>query len=253
MPLYLQVAKLMRRKVETQQWRFGQQIPTLDELEKEYQVSRITLRASLDQLEEEGIVKRTRGSGTFVAKDLSHERWFKLPGNFSELVATVAELESQLLVIDQEDHPLQPEFEFGQVAPAYRRLRRVHYYNGVPYCAIEIYLEKEVYLLCPAAFDNAPVVPTLASLPNIEITAGKQIMRISISDEETAGHLNIGIGDPVADVCRSLLDKSGRVVYYAHIQYPARTIQIETDLFASAPISGTKNARAKRGKKNQGT
>ncbi|MDB5825179.1 MAG: hypothetical protein JWR21_3883, partial [Herminiimonas sp.] len=79
LPLYLQVASLMRKKIETLEWRFGEQIPTLDALEKEYQVSRITLRESLAQLEELGIIRRRRGLGTFVVKDLSQQRWFKLP------------------------------------------------------------------------------------------------------------------------------------------------------------------------------
>jgi len=233
MPLYLQVAALMRQKIQNQQWRIGEQIPTLDELEKEYQVSRITLRASLDQLEEQGIIRRTRGLGTFVIKDLSDERWFKLANTFDELVSTVADLKIRLLHLDQEEHTLTPAFEHGKVAKAYHRVRRVHYHKEVPYCLIEIYVEKGTYARDPDAFDRAPVVQTLASMPDLNIVAGKQIMRITISDEETAGHLNIGIGDPIADVCRSLLDQDGRVVYYAHIQYPAQMILVETDLFPS--------------------
>lgn len=231
MPLYLQVAALMRQRIQNQQWRIGEQIPTLDELEKEYQVSRITLRASLDQLEQQGLIRRTRGLGTFVAKDLSEERWFKLPTTFDDLVTSVADLKIRLLVIDQTDHPLVPAIEFGKVAKAYHRIRRVHYHKDMPYCLIELYLEKNVYLQAPDAFDGAPVVSTLSSLTTLKINAGKQIMRIAISDEETASHLNIGVGDPIADVCRTLLDEHGQIVYYAHIQYPAQTIQIETDLF----------------------
>lgn len=234
MPLYLQVAALMRQKVQNQQWPVGRQIPTLDVLEQEFQVSRITVRASLDQLEKQGIVRRTRGLGTFVVKDLSEERWFRLPSTFDELVATVAGLKIRLLHLDHEEHALTPAFEFGKIAKAYHRMRRVHYHEDLPYCLIDIYLEKTIYAKCPDAFGQAPVVPTLASLPGVEITAGKQIMRVIISDEETAGYLNIGIGDPIADVCRSLLDKDGCIVYYAHIQYPAQMIQIETDLFPCA-------------------
>ena len=234
MPLYLQVAALMRQKVQNQQWPIGEQIPTLDVLEEEYHVSRITLRASLDQLEKQGIIRRTRGLGTFVVKDLSEERWFKLACNFDELVATVAGLKIRLLHLDYKEHPLTPAFEFGTIAKAYHRMRRVHYHEELPYCLIDIYLEKTIYAKCPEAFDQVPVVPTLASLPGVKITAGKQIMRVIISDEETASHLNIGIGDPIADVCRSLLDKNGCIVYYAHIQYPAQMIQIETNLFPCA-------------------
>lgn len=244
-PLYLQVAALMRQKIQNQLWRVGEQIPTLAELEKEYQVSRITIRASLDRLEEQGIIRRTRGLGTFVLKDLSEERWFKLPNNFEELVSTVADLKIRLLHLDQEERALVPAFEFGRLARAYRRMRRVHYYKDAPYCLIDIYLEKKTYARNPQAFDGATVIPALAATPGVTITAGKQIMRVALSDEETASQLRIGIGDPVADVCRGLLDQDGLLVYYAHIQYPAQTIQIETDLFpvAKAPPRKVRKAR----------
>ncbi|MFC7517336.1 GntR family transcriptional regulator [Herbaspirillum sp. GCM10030257] len=231
MPLYLQVEALMRQKIQNQQWRVGEQIPTLDELEEEYKVSRITLRASLNRLEEQGIIRRTRGLGTFVVKDLSGERWFKLPNNFDDLVSTVADLKIRLLHLDPEEHAIVPAFNFGKVAKAYHRMRRVHYHQDVPYCLIDIYLEKKTYAQDPDGFSSATVIPALAAMENVEITAGRQIMRVTISDEETAGHLNIGIGDPVADVCRGLLNQDGLLVYYARIQYPAKLIEIETDLF----------------------
>lgn len=234
MPLYLQVAGLMRKKIESAEWRLGEQIPTLDELELEYRVSRITLRASLAQLEEQGLIRRTRGRGTFVAKDLSQQRWFKMPTNFDDLVAAVSSLKIHLLAIDQDDQPLTPLFPFGDVAPAYRRLRRVHFHNDVPYCLIEIYLAKDVFELDPVAFSSAPIIPKLASLLEVQIAQARQIMRITVSDEDTAAHLDIGVGAPIADVCRALQDQDGRIVYYAHIQYPAQMIQVETDLMHRA-------------------
>ena len=221
----------MRQKIESQEWRFREQIPTLEELEKEYQVSRITLRGALNQLEEQGIGRRTRGLGTFVAKDLSKQRWFKLATSFDELVETVANLKIRLLAIDDEsEHPLIPAFPFGEVGPSYQRLRRVHYHNDEPYCLIEIYLDKKIFDSDPEVYSNAPVVPQLAARTDVHIEDAKQIMRITVSDEDTAAHLHIGVGDPIADVCRAFLDQKKRIVYYAHIQYPAQMIQIETDL-----------------------
>lgn len=240
MPLYLQVAALMRQKIQNQHWRVGEQIPTLDELEEEYKVSRITLRASLDRLEEQGIIRRTRGLGTFVVKDLSAERWFKLPNNFDELVSTVADLKIRLLHLDPEEHSIVPAFDCGKLAKAYHRMRRVHYHNEVPYCLIDLYLEKSTYALDPEGFSQATVIPTLASMKNVEIAGGRQVMRVTISDEETAGHLNIGIGDPVADVRRGLVNQEGLLIYYAHIQYPAQMIEIETDLFAQNKVTHKK-------------
>lgn len=231
-PLYLQVAQLMRQKIERQVWPVDAQIPTLIELEREFQVSRITLRESLARLEEEGLIQRTRGRGTFVMKDLAHQRWFKLPTSFDELVRTVSELKIRLIAIDEDDHLLVPHFDAGEVVGPYRRLRRVHYRDERPYCLIEIYLTQDVFALDPKGFSSAPVIPKLAALPQVHIAAARQIMRITVSDEETAAHLDIGVADPIADVCRSLQDAHGRIVYYAHIQYPAQMIQVELDLFA---------------------
>ena len=230
-PLYLQVAKLMRRRIENGEWRFGAQIPTLDELEREYKVSRITLRGALDQLEALGIVRRTRGLGTFVAKDLSEQRWFKLTGTLNELVAAVSGLKIRLLSIDGDPAaPLAPAFAFGSVGPAYQRLRRVHYHKDEPYCLIEIYLDRSIYDSDPEGFSSAPIVPQLAARDDVKIAHAKQVLRITVSDEDTAAHLNIGVGDPIADVCRTFLDEAMQIIYYAHIQYPAQMIQIETDL-----------------------
>jgi GntR family transcriptional regulator len=230
-PLYLQVAKLMRHRIENGEWRYGAQIPTLDELEREYKVSRITLRGALDQLEALGIVRRTRGLGTFVAKDLSGQRWFKLPGTLDELVAAVSGLKIRLLPIEGDPAaPLAPAFAFGRVGPAYQRLRRVHYHKDEPYCLIEIYLDRRVYDSDPEGFSTAPIVPQLAAREDVKIAHAKQVLRITVSDEDTATHLNIGIGDPIADVCRIFLDETMQIIYHAHIQYPAQMIQIETDL-----------------------
>jgi GntR family transcriptional regulator len=230
-PLYLQVAKLMRHRIENGEWPYGAQIPTLDELEREYKVSRITLRGALDQLEALGIVRRTRGLGTFVAKDLSEQRWFKLPGTLEELVAAVSGLKIRVLTIDGDPAaPLTPAFAFGTVGPAYQRLRRVHYHKDEPYCLIEIYLDRRIFDSDPEGFSNAPIVPQLAARDDVKIAHAKQVMRITVSDEDTATHLNIGVGDPIADVCRAFLDEATQIIYYAHIQYPAQMIQIETDL-----------------------
>jgi GntR family transcriptional regulator len=231
MPLYLQVAKLMRQQVESGAWGYGKQIPTLDRLEQEYQVSRITVRAALDQLEATGIVKRTRGLGTFVAKDLSGERWFKLPNSLDELVEAVASLQIRLLPLeDDSDSALVPAFPYGEAGPAYQRLRRVHYRKDEPYCLIDVYLDKAIYDSGPEAFSSRPIIPQLVSLRGVRIGGARQIMRIMVSSEVTARHLGIGVGDPIAHVCRTIVDQTNRILYYAEIQYPAHMFQVEIDL-----------------------
>jgi GntR family transcriptional regulator len=65
-PLYLQVERNLQRRMDSAEWRPGEQIPTEAELCSAYDVSRMTIRQALARLVERGLLVRERGRGTFV-------------------------------------------------------------------------------------------------------------------------------------------------------------------------------------------
>src|SRR6476646_7948296 len=67
MPLYLQLAGLLRGRIESGEWKPGQKIPSENELNRLYGVSRMTARQVLAQLVNEDLLFRVQGKGTFVA------------------------------------------------------------------------------------------------------------------------------------------------------------------------------------------
>src|SRR5437016_6183600 len=62
-PLYIQVAAVMRQRIERQQWRPGEKISTLAELEHEFEVARVTVRQAVDILRQEGLLHCHQGRG----------------------------------------------------------------------------------------------------------------------------------------------------------------------------------------------
>jgi len=64
-PLYIQVAAVMRQRIERRQWQPGQKISTLVELEREFEVARVTVRQAVDILRQEGLLHCHQGRGTF--------------------------------------------------------------------------------------------------------------------------------------------------------------------------------------------
>lgn len=247
-PIYLQIAKLLRQRIERREWRVGEQIPTLEALMATYGVARSTLREAFAQLEEEGLIRRTRGSGTFVTRDLSSQRWFKLPTDWGEMLESVADLHVRPLPIAPGTDAALPPVDFvaGQPTDAYQYMRRVHYREDVAYCLIDVYLASEVFERDRTGFVTAPVLARLAILPGVRITEAKQVIWITVSDETTAACLDIGVGDPIAEVRRALVDAQGRIIYYAHIRYPAQHIRLEVDLLArrQAPEPGVAEPQA---------
>lgn len=66
-PMYKQIVGLLSEKVENGELKAGDKLPSEAELMEEYSVSRITIRSAISELEEAGLVIRSRGKGTFVA------------------------------------------------------------------------------------------------------------------------------------------------------------------------------------------
>jgi GntR family transcriptional regulator len=64
--MYEQIAERVRARVQEGEFGLGSQLPTEEELSAFYGVSRSTLRNAIAVLEEQGMVARTSGKGTFV-------------------------------------------------------------------------------------------------------------------------------------------------------------------------------------------
>jgi GntR family transcriptional regulator len=87
LPLYIQLANLIRTKVQEGAWRSGEQIPTESELCDLHQVSRITVRQAIAELVQEGYLERYPGRGTFVAEPRIEQRISRLTGFTQDMEA----------------------------------------------------------------------------------------------------------------------------------------------------------------------
>lgn len=71
-PFYFQLAELLEREIVSGRWESGARVPSEHELGDRYGLSRTTIRQALARLEQEGLVSREKGRGTFVSD--SHPR-----------------------------------------------------------------------------------------------------------------------------------------------------------------------------------
>ena len=66
LPVYLQIAELLARQIKAGYWHGGERLPTEAELAQTLSVAVGTLRKSLALLQEQGVLERIQGSGTYV-------------------------------------------------------------------------------------------------------------------------------------------------------------------------------------------
>ena len=79
-PLYVQLAAALRERIERQEWTGGQRIPSENQLNRMYGISRVTVRQVLGQLIEDRLLFRVPGKGTYVAHGSTGERAPAYPG-----------------------------------------------------------------------------------------------------------------------------------------------------------------------------
>jgi len=233
--LYVQVAAVLRRRIEEGEWRPGEKISTLEELETEFQVARVTVRQAVDILQKEGLVYRQQGRGTFVAEGLTDKRWLKLETTWESLISTIKD--NVPTVIPVADPPPAPRLGpgDGRPAPAYLFLRSLQSRDGEPFALVNLHLARQVYERDAEAFLTHTALPVLASLEDIRIAEAHQTMVIGSADTETAAQLKVALNAPTAECRCVVIDDTGVAVYVAEIIYRGDCVKLSIDLLKNGP------------------
>ncbi len=230
MPRYVQLADLLRQRIARGVWRIGDRLPTLDDLVREFDVARVTVRQGVELLAREGLVVAQQGRGTFVIAAPVRDRWLKLETSLHALADVYRDDKPELVLIEEAAAAPTLEPADGRPAPRYHFMRRVHSRNGEPYCVISIYLDERVFRMAPRRFRRETVVPVLLELPKVKIAYAHQTLAISTADVEVAGHLGLPLNAPVAEVRRVCRDPDGTVLYLGEVTYRGDYIHLEMDL-----------------------
>jgi GntR family transcriptional regulator len=242
-PLYIQVASVMRRRIETKEWHPGDKIPTLVELEREFQVARVTVRQAVDILREEGLLRSQQGRGTFAAAKSADRHWLKLATTWDVLVASIKG--NVLKRIKADDAPKFPALRDGEgeLADGYTFLRSVQYRDNSPYGIVNLHLANSIYKRAPDQFRQQPALPVIAGWKDIDLLHAHQTVVIGSADPTTSDLLQIGLGAPTAECRCVLINHRNIAIYVADIVYRSDAIQLHIDLLA--PIRAS-NVRASK-------
>ncbi|MDH1289959.1 MULTISPECIES: GntR family transcriptional regulator [Comamonas] len=233
-PLYLQLATIFRRRVETGLWPRGEQTPTLEMLMREFGVGRVTVRSALAELESEGLLVRSRGKGTFI-QDLpaNAPQKFVVGTTWEELVArgNLNALTVSLNTAREAAWPL-PAWCGTQAGQnqKYYLLERVYSRQGIRVCYSRVFLEASIYRRLKTEIRQQAVLTVLGNDRQTHIQSGKQSITIISAGDDTAAHLHIPVGSPVAEITRSIYDTENKLIYWACVHYDSRYIRLDFDL-----------------------
>lgn len=211
LPLYYQLKQFLAERIATGEWQPGDMLPTEEQLQEQYQLSRTTVRQALKELEFEGKISRFRGKGTFVSKPkISHS-----PDPHFNLTAYLQQAGMQpgwkVLAHDWIPAPVEVA-ERMAIDPGSQvfRLRRLRLANGEPigYHITHVRAELGVFIKADR-LDQGGSLDYLHGPGLLQKSYANRVIEAILATEETAKLLNVMKGSPILMIRRRVFNRDG--------------------------------------------
>ena len=212
-PLYLQLATKLAQAVREGRFRVDEALPSERVLSEAIQVSRVTARNAIAQLEAQGLILRRRGSGNYIAPRL--EQPLTRLTSFSEELRERGYTPSSRW-LKRALTPAVPDEQLGLgLSPGARvaRLERLRLADGVV-MAYEASILPEVFLPEPEAMEGS-LYEHLARLGQAPARALQHIRALNATPT-LAEQLGVPPGQAVLFITRIGYLESGRAVEMTH-------------------------------------
>lgn len=229
MPRYVQVASVLRRRIEDGYWALGDKITTLDELEREFGVARVTVRQAVDLLQSEGLLKSVQGRGTFVTKTPGTDRWLQLATNWESLIAPIR---LNVLEVIEEQKGVEPRLldDDGSSTGDYRFIRSLQKRGREPYALARVHIASRIYARAPKLFAARAALAVLAEMDGLDLARAHQALTIGAADLDVARRLDIPMNAPVVEARCVVTDGDGFVIYLGEITYRGDVVRLNIEL-----------------------
>ena len=223
-PLYQQIQHLIRHRITKGDYAPGSQIPSENELCRELNVSRVTLRESLGALVRDDLLVRIQGKGTFVnATPPRRLQPVKYAGFLHEMQERMQKLTVKDVDIDTRaaGPELAATLSLDQGAEIVR-IRRLRLIDDEPFSFTINYLPIEIGRQVSAkTLRTVPLLRILQEELKIPITGAHETIEAAPADPEIARKLAIPALYPVLHMKRVMFTTANRPFELVETYYRA--------------------------------
>ena len=221
-PLHAEVAEVLRHQIMSGDLPAGSRLPALRELTEQLGVARMTVVQAMNTLEEEGLIEKHSGKGTFVkAVKAPVRHTMQMKADISQIYQMVDQME---VSVTQNEATIEKSAD-GRY---FRAMTRIHARLGKPFCQVDIRLDDQVFDRAPDRFAKEIVVSVLRDL-GVNVHKARQKVTISYADFAMAQALGVKVNSAVFRVLREFLDADGKLIYSATLSYPGDLLELEME------------------------
>ncbi|HBR03583.1 MAG TPA: GntR family transcriptional regulator [Ruminiclostridium sp.] len=217
-PLYIQLANAIRTQIEDETLKYGDKIPSESQLMEIYNVSRITVRKSIEFLVEEGLLLKRQGKGTFVAFPEFSEQMCASPitGSFTDAflqlnMVPTTRIISQVL---QKASPTAAKRLNIEAETPIVYISRVRYINDYPAVFEEDFFTAEYDFLLKMDLEDKSLLGIIFHTMNQKPSHFHDTFQVKHANSIHAQLLEVAPSFPLLHVSQIIFQNSSKVLYY---------------------------------------
>ncbi len=221
-PKYYQLRDILLRKIEGGEWQPEQPISSERDLEEIYNVSRTTVRKTIDMLVAKGYLYREHGRGTFVAYPRFQQSLHTLTSFTDDMRRRGLEAGQRILSLNYVQPTLRVYQALGLPTDVdILQIERVRLANGEPIGIHDIYLPGRDSVTFDELERAGSLYELLLAKHNIVIADADETLEATVADEHEANLLDISPGSPLLLIERISRLETGRPVEFVRMLYRA--------------------------------
>jgi GntR family transcriptional regulator len=232
LPLYAQVEDVLADRIISGALPVGAQLPSEEELIREFDVSRTTIRTTMQNLVRQGLVEIRRGRGTYVASPRMVQELTELTG-FVEDMRLMGRTPTARVInrdIVRADRLVADKLALSVGAPVVR-IGRVRLSDGVPLSFDETYLPEALgRKVMTDDLATEPIFTLLEERYDTPLVEAEYELEAARADPAVAAALEIALGDPIFLIERTSFTLGRRPIDYEKLHYRGDHIRFKTRL-----------------------
>lgn len=220
LPLYHQVAGILRQRIDDGEYQAGGRLLSEDELAAEFDVSRATIRQAIGQLVMERRVVRRQGRGTFVEERDKSVLQQRYRGSLGDLIRESHRAKTRNLdVAHNAPIPSNIAGVLQLDKPVGTTVRRTRVMDDQPFAYTITYLPPDLGEKITVPGLRRKALMELLIDSGVVLSSATQSIRAQLADVAICSEIDVEIGAPVLFVERIVHDTSGRPVEYVRSWY----------------------------------
>ena len=213
-PLYVQLKKKLLKDIQAN-YKAGDLFSPEIKIEKEYEVSRITVRKAIELLERDNILEKKQGSGTFIKE----QKILYDANSIGSLTQRLNKQNHKLTTKSIEFIVIKKEHYVKELLKCDTLLciKRFREMDGIPFALMLNYLDFDKVPNLKKKFNIESLYTFLKDEYNIEFYNAQETVEAKDSTKEEAEKLGIKEGSPLLSLHRLSFDKENNPVEYSDI------------------------------------